>query len=124
MSSFLALHTINCAYDPHALHRREHLYSLDDLTHSRTHDDLWNAAQTQMVQRGKMHGFLRMYWAKKILEWSPTPEEALRHSIWLNDHFELDGRDPNGYALPFCVSASLRERAPLKQCHCGHPAPL
>lgn len=81
----------------HTLRRREHVYTLEELTHSRTHDDLWNAAQIQLVRRGKMHGFLRMYWAKKILEWSPAPEEALRRSIYLNDHFSLDGRDPNGF---------------------------
>ena len=50
-----------------------------------------------MVQEGKMHGFLRMYWAKKILEWTASPEEALRISLYLNDKYELDGRDPNGY---------------------------
>jgi deoxyribodipyrimidine photo-lyase len=62
-----------------------------------TIDDLWNAAQLQMVQIGKMHGFLRMYWAKKILEWTASPEEALATSIYLNDKYSLDGRDPNGY---------------------------
>ncbi len=51
-----------------------------------------------MVVTGKMHGYLRMYWAKKILEWSPSPEEALATAIYLNDRYELDGRDPNGYA--------------------------
>lgn len=50
-----------------------------------------------MVQEGKMHGFMRMYWAKKILEWTESPEEALRIAIYLNDRYELDGRDPNGY---------------------------
>lgn len=53
--------------------------------------------QLQMVQEGKMHGFLRMYWAKKILEWTCSPEEALQFAIYLNDRYELDGRDPNGY---------------------------
>jgi deoxyribodipyrimidine photo-lyase len=62
-----------------------------------THDDLWNAAQLEMVCRGKMHGYLRMYWAKKILEWTESPVEALRAAISLNDRYELDGRDPNGY---------------------------
>ena len=50
-----------------------------------------------MVQEGKMHGFMRMYWAKKILEWTESPEEALRIAIYLNNRYELDGRDPNGY---------------------------
>jgi len=52
----------------------------------------------EMVRRGKMHGYMRMYWAKKILEWTKTPEDALKIAIYLNDKYELDGRDPNGYA--------------------------
>ena len=51
-----------------------------------------------MGNTGKMHGYMRMYWAKKILEWSKSPEEAMRIAIYLNDKYELDGRDPNGYA--------------------------
>lgn len=50
-----------------------------------------------MVTEGKMHGFLRMYWAKKILEWTSSPEEALATSLYLNDRFQLDGQDPNGF---------------------------
>ena len=65
---------------------------------SETHDPLWNAAQRQMVRSGWMHGYLRMYWAKKILEWSPSAAEAFRVAVRLNDRYELDGRDPNGYA--------------------------
>ncbi|KAK3737317.1 hypothetical protein RRG08_067383 [Elysia crispata] len=83
-----------------ALHKddkRPYLYTRDQLEESKTHDDLWNAAQDQLVLEGKMHGFLRMYWAKKILEWTNSPEEALAFSIYLNDRFSLDGRDPNGY---------------------------
>ncbi|KAG8581631.1 hypothetical protein GDO81_007743 [Engystomops pustulosus] len=81
----------------HAKDKRTHLYTLQQLENGKTHDPLWNAAQLQMVHEGKMHGFLRMYWAKKILEWTSSPEEALRFTIYLNDRFELDGRDPNGY---------------------------
>jgi deoxyribodipyrimidine photo-lyase len=73
------------------------VYTRDQLENAETHEDLWNAAQLQVVQTGKMHGFLRMYWAKKILEWSATPEEALATAIYLNDKYQLDGRDPNGY---------------------------
>ena len=58
----------------------------------------WNAAQMEMVRTGKMHGYMRMYWGKKILEWMPNPEDALRTALYLNDKYELDGRDPNGYA--------------------------
>lgn len=50
-----------------------------------------------MVTEGKMHGFLRMYWAKKILEWTSSPEEALSIALYLNDRYELDGQDPNGF---------------------------
>jgi deoxyribodipyrimidine photo-lyase len=83
--------------DQHRRDPRDYLYELPDWEAGRTHDDLWNAAQLEMVRRGKMHGYLRMYWAKKILEWSATPEEALATAIYLNDRYELDGRDPNGY---------------------------
>ena len=62
-----------------------------------THDGLWNAAQIEMVKTGKMHGYMRMYWAKKILEWTKNPEEAQKIAITLNDKYELDGRNPNGY---------------------------
>ncbi len=77
--------------------QREYLYSLEKLELAKTHDELWNAAQMEMVKKGKMHGYMRMYWAKKILEWTESPEEALRAAIYLNDKYELDGRDPNGY---------------------------
>ncbi len=83
--------------DQHRSDPRDYVYSLEEWEAARTHDDLWNAAQLEMVHRGKMHGYLRMYWAKKILEWSATPEEALATAIYLNDRYELDGRDPNGY---------------------------
>jgi deoxyribodipyrimidine photo-lyase len=76
---------------------RDYLYAFGQLEGGETHDDLWNAAQREMVNTGKMHGYLRMYWAKKILEWTVSPEEALETAIALNDRYELDGRDPNGY---------------------------
>jgi deoxyribodipyrimidine photo-lyase len=82
----------------HRRDKREHLYPSEALESGRTHDELWNAAQREMVRRGKMHGYLRMYWAKKILEWTASPEEAQALAIYLNDKYELDGRDPNGYA--------------------------
>ncbi len=78
--------------------KREYIYSKKQFEAARTHDDLWNAAQREMVKTGKMHGYMRMYWAKKILEWSKSPEDALAIAIYLNDKYELDGRDPNGYA--------------------------
>ncbi|MEM0449060.1 MAG: deoxyribodipyrimidine photo-lyase [Methanomassiliicoccales archaeon] len=84
--------------EKHRLDRREYSYDEKDLEAGNTHDPLWNAAQREMVVRGKMHGYLRMYWAKKLLEWCSSPEEAMRVAIRLNDRYELDGRDPNGYA--------------------------
>ncbi|XP_065203247.1 deoxyribodipyrimidine photo-lyase-like [Planococcus citri] len=81
----------------HRKDKREKVYTKEQLEQSKTHDLLWNAAQKQMVVEGKMHGFLRMYWAKKILEWTKSPEEALEISIYLNDKYSMDGRDPNGY---------------------------
>jgi deoxyribodipyrimidine photo-lyase len=84
--------------DEHRADRRAYCYTGEELENSLTHDPLWNAAQRQMVVTGRMHGYLRMYWCKKILEWTPSPEEALACAIRLNDRYELDGRDPNGYA--------------------------
>jgi deoxyribodipyrimidine photo-lyase len=81
----------------HSSDPREYLYSMEELEQSKTHDDLWNAAQFQMVKEGKMHGFLRMYWAKKILEWTESPNVALQTAQSLNDKYSLDGRDPNGF---------------------------
>jgi len=82
----------------HRKDERTHLYTVSQLENAATHDPLWNAAQKQMVQTGWMHGYVRMYWAKKILEWSPSPEVAFDTAVQLNDRYELDGRDPNGYA--------------------------
>jgi deoxyribodipyrimidine photo-lyase len=82
----------------HARDEREHLYTLHQLETAQTHDDLWNAAQIQMVRYGWMHNYLRMYWAKKILEWTPNAATAVKYCVHLNDKYFLDGRDPNGYA--------------------------
>jgi deoxyribodipyrimidine photo-lyase len=81
----------------HARDPRPVLYTEKQLEHAETHDPLWNAAQTQMVNTGWMHNYVRMYWGKKILEWSRSPAEAYRVAVVLNDKYELDGRDPNGY---------------------------
>lgn len=79
----------------HEKDRRPHLYSPEELEEARTHDDLWNAAQNQLVREGTIHNYLRMLWGKKILEWSPTPRSALEVMIHLNNKYALDGRDPN-----------------------------
>jgi deoxyribodipyrimidine photo-lyase len=91
--------------------RREHLYTLEELEAGRTHDPLWNSAQVQMVREGKMHGWLRMYWAKKILEWTEGPDQALRTVNELNDRYEMDGRDPNGYVGAAWSIGGVHDRA-------------
>jgi deoxyribodipyrimidine photo-lyase len=77
--------------------KRPSFYNPEELETAETHDPYWNAAQREMVFKGKMHGYMRMYWGKKILEWSRTPEEAFRVALYLNNKYELDGRDPNGF---------------------------
>jgi deoxyribodipyrimidine photo-lyase len=81
----------------HQKNRRPYLYRLGELEAAKTHDPYWNAAQKEMVVKGKMHGYMRMYWGKKIIEWSQTPEEAFKKALYLNNKYELDGRDPNGF---------------------------
>jgi deoxyribodipyrimidine photo-lyase len=82
----------------HAGDPRPVRYTEPELEAARTHDPHWNAAQTEMVRTGRMHGYMRMYWGKKILEWTERPEEAFRIALRLNNKYELDGRDPNGFA--------------------------
>ena len=82
----------------HAGDPRPHRYTLQQMERGETGDELWNAAQREMVDTGWMHNYMRMYWAKKILEWSPDPARAFEWAVTLNDRYELDGRDPNGYA--------------------------
>jgi deoxyribodipyrimidine photo-lyase len=81
----------------HLKDRRDYLYTRRELEQAGTHDPYWNAAQKEMMLKGKMHGYMRMYWGKKILEWSQTPEEAFKTALYLNNKYELDGRDPNGF---------------------------
>lgn len=83
--------------DKHRRDTREYTYTFKELEDGKTHDDLWNAAQHEMRRSGYMHNYLRMLWCKKILEWSETPEQAFQTAVELNDRYELDGRDPNGY---------------------------
>ena len=77
--------------------KREYIYSLEQFESAKTHDKAWNAAQKQLTNTGKLQGYMRMYWAKKILEWTDSPETALEIAIYLNDYYALDGRDPNGF---------------------------
>ncbi len=91
--------------------KREYLYTIEQFEEAGTHDELWNAGQNEMKVTGKMHGYMRMYWAKKILEWSSSPEFALQTAIDLNDKYELDGRDPNGYAGIAWSIGGIHDRA-------------
>lgn len=97
--------------DAHREDPRPYLYNLRQLENAETHDRLWNAAQMEAVKRGKMAGYLRMYWAKKILEWTKSPEEAQEIAVYLNDRYELDGRDPNGYTGIAWSIGGLHDRA-------------
>ncbi|HPU24229.1 MAG TPA: deoxyribodipyrimidine photo-lyase [Candidatus Kapabacteria bacterium] len=81
----------------HRADKRDYDYSIEEFESAKTHDIFWNAAQNEMLYRGKMHGYMRMYWCKKILEWTNSPEEAQQIAIYLNDKYSIDGRDPNGY---------------------------
>ena len=88
----------------HSSDKREYLYSFSELENAKTHDDYWNAAQLQMANTGKMHNYMRMYWGKKILEWSKSPESAFETIAKLNNKYELDGRSANGYAgIAWCL---------------------
>ena len=89
-----ALRTLNY----HAKDKRQYTYALEQLETASTHDAAWNAAQLEMTLTGKMHNYMRMYWGKKILEWTKTPRQGFAWALHLNNKYELDGRDPNGYA--------------------------
>lgn len=97
--------------EEHRFDIRTYIYDLKTFEDSKTHDQLWNAAQIDLVKNGKIHGYMRMYWAKKILEWSKTPEEALQTAIYLNDKYALDGNDSNGYVGILWSIAGVHDRA-------------
>ena len=84
--------------EEHESDPRPHAYPLEQLEAAETHDELWNAAQRQLVREGRIQNYLRMLWGKKILEWSPSPRVALRSLIQLNNRYALDGRNPNSYS--------------------------
>ena len=88
---------VKTTLDDHTSDPREYIYSRDEFETAKTHDPYWNAAQKEMVITGKMHNYMRMYWGKKILEWTNSPKEAYEIALYLNNRYELDGRDPNGY---------------------------
>ncbi len=96
--------------EQHRQDAREYVYPLAQWEEEKTHDAIWNAAQRRMRQTGYLHGYMRMYWAKKILEWSSSPEDAIRTAVYLNDRYQLDGRDVNGYAGILWSIAGLHDR--------------
>lgn len=90
---------------------RPYIYSTDELENAKTHDKLWNATQIQLMREGIIHGYLRMYWAKKISEWTPSPKEALKTAIYLNDKYAYDSPSANGYVGILWAIAGLHDRA-------------
>lgn len=96
--------------DLHRSDHREFVYTREQWEHAQTHDASWNAAQNQLRKTGKIHGYMRMYWAKKMLEWSDTPENALADCIYLNDAYSIDGGDPNGYVGILWSMVGLHDR--------------
>lgn len=97
--------------DYHKDDLRPYLYLLQELENAKTHDELWNAAQHQLRNKGVIHGYLRMYWAKKILEWTTSPKEALRIAIYLNDKYGFDAPSANGYVGILWAIGALHDRA-------------
>ncbi len=82
----------------HTTDRREYVYTRSQLAAAQTHDAYWNAAQKEMLRTGKMHNYMRMYWGKKIIEWTSSPKHAFETAVYLNNAYELDGRDANSFA--------------------------
>merc|ERR1712137_530336 len=103
----------------HTSDKREHIYSYDEMDFALTNEELWNAAQRQLVSTGKMASYLRMLWAKLILTWTETPEEALRRSFAFNDRYAFDGCSPNGYVgVMWCIGGvhdSFRLQAQIRR---------
>ena len=81
----------------HTRDRRHPVYTRAQFERAETYDELWNATQQQLLASGVIHGYYRMYWGKKIIEWSPSYKQALATMIYLHDRYALDGRDPNTY---------------------------
>jgi deoxyribodipyrimidine photo-lyase len=94
----------------HAADPRDFTYSSQQFEAAETHDPAWNAAQSELRKTGKMHGYMRMYWAKKVLEWSKSPDDALAILVYLNDFYSIDGGDPNGYAGILWSIGGLHDR--------------
>ena len=96
--------------EAHGGDQREFVYTTAEFEAAVTHDELWNAAQMEMVKTGRMHGYMRMYWAKKMLEWTASPADAIEAAVYLNDKYELDGREPGGYTGILWAIGGLHDR--------------
>ena len=95
----------------HKFDIRPYIYSIKELEKAKTHDKLWNSTQIQLIREGTIHGYLRMYWAKKISEWTLSPDDALKMAIYLNDKYAYDAPSPNGYVGILWAIAGLHDRA-------------
>jgi len=95
--------------EEHKSDKREYIYTIEELENAKTHDEYWNSAQLELLKTGKMHNYMRMYWCKKLIEWTDDPKKAFDIACYLNDKYELDGRDPNGYAgISWCFGTHDR----------------
>jgi deoxyribodipyrimidine photo-lyase len=95
--------------EEHKNDKREYVYTIEELENAKTHDEYWNSAQLELLKTGKMHNYMRMYWCKKLIEWTDDPKKAFDIACYLNDKYELDGRDPNGYAgISWCFGTHDR----------------
>ncbi|UOD33739.1 deoxyribodipyrimidine photo-lyase [Deferribacteraceae bacterium V6Fe1] len=94
----------------HSNDKKEYIYTLEELENCKTHDKFWNAAQHELINKGKIHNYMRMYWGKKVMEWADSIESAYKYLIYLNDKYALDGRDSNGYTgIAWCFG--MHDRA-------------
>jgi deoxyribodipyrimidine photo-lyase len=95
--------------EEHKNDKREYIYTIEGLENAKTHDEYWNSAQLELLKTGKMHNYMRMYWCKKLIEWTDDTKKAFDIACYLNDKYELDGRDPNGYAgISWCFGTHDR----------------
>ena len=97
--------------EEHKYDIRPYIYNIEELEFAKTHDEIWNISQKQLTNEGIIHGYLRMYWAKKILEWTNCPQEALEIAIYLNDKYAYDAPSPNGYVGILWAIGGLHDRA-------------
>ena len=102
---------VKSSLESHKYDIRSYIYHAEDLEQTKTHDKLWNATQNQLIQEGVIHSYLRMYWAKKILEWTISKEEALKIAIYLNDKYAYDAPSANGYVGILWALGGLHDRA-------------